>query len=514
MQMTLARDVPDADRRRAARRSSLELYRPRRPRRSSTCATACSPCIPAGRRSSTACATCSSSPRRRSRRAARVLLDHGNMSSATLPHIWMRILDDPTRPRRARSSRASRSAQASRSAARCSRSDDARPACSSRSRCRRSRCSSTRAWFHRRRGLPRWERIGHPLDTLTIVLLPRLAARRRRALRRSTSRSRSSRRCSSRRTRRFTRGCAAPASTGCTRCCSCCTRSCSPRSRCSGASGQRGMLAGQLARDARVHGVPGRLLEPSARARARARSTTRGTRDLGERWYHAQDTPIALLRAEARHRNPWIADAIARSSAAARACSTSAAARAFSSNYLARARPPRHRPRRDAENLAVARAHDRDGQRRATSSATRARCRYADASFDVVCAMDLLEHVEDPGAARRRGRRACSRPAALFFFHTFNRTWLANLIVIKGVEWFVTNTPDDLHVHRAVPSRPPRSTRCAARTASRSSMLHGSRPRFRWPLWRMLLTGKVGDDFAFTFTQSTRDRLHRLRAAA
>ncbi|MGH9889303.1 MAG: hypothetical protein ACREBE_27460, partial [bacterium] len=25
-------------------------------------------------------------------------------------------------------------------------------------------------WFHRTRGLPRWERIGHPLDTLTIVL--------------------------------------------------------------------------------------------------------------------------------------------------------------------------------------------------------------------------------------------------------------------------------------------------------------------------------------------------------
>jgi hypothetical protein len=25
-------------------------------------------------------------------------------------------------------------------------------------------------WFHRKRGLPRWERIGHPLDTLTVVL--------------------------------------------------------------------------------------------------------------------------------------------------------------------------------------------------------------------------------------------------------------------------------------------------------------------------------------------------------
>ena len=24
-------------------------------------------------------------------------------------------------------------------------------------------------WFHRRRGLPRWERVGHPLDTLTVA---------------------------------------------------------------------------------------------------------------------------------------------------------------------------------------------------------------------------------------------------------------------------------------------------------------------------------------------------------
>jgi hypothetical protein len=24
-------------------------------------------------------------------------------------------------------------------------------------------------WFHRRRGLPRWERLGHPLDTLTVA---------------------------------------------------------------------------------------------------------------------------------------------------------------------------------------------------------------------------------------------------------------------------------------------------------------------------------------------------------
>ena len=39
-------------------------------------------------------------------------------------------------------------------------------------------------------------------------------------------------------------------------------------------------------------------------------------------------------------------------------------------------------------------------------------------------------------------------PGGRFFFHTFNRTWLAWLIVIKGVGWFVRNTPRDLHVLR------------------------------------------------------------------
>ena len=26
-------------------------------------------------------------------------------------------------------------------------------------------------WFHHRRGLPRWERLGHPIDTLPLITL-------------------------------------------------------------------------------------------------------------------------------------------------------------------------------------------------------------------------------------------------------------------------------------------------------------------------------------------------------
>ena len=40
------------------------------------------------------------------------------------------------------------------------------------------------------------------------------------------------------------------------------------------------------------------------------------------------------------------------------------------------------------------------------------------------------------------------RPGGLLFFHTFNRTWLAYLVVIRGVPLLVRECPDGLHVYR------------------------------------------------------------------
>jgi 2-polyprenyl-6-hydroxyphenyl methylase/3-demethylubiquinone-9 3-methyltransferase len=93
------------------------------------------------------------------------------------------------------------------------------------------------------------------------------------------------------------------------------------------------------------------------------------------------------------------------------------------------------------------------------------------------------------------------RPGGLFFFHTFNRTRAAHLIVIKGVAWFVKNAPQDLHVIELFRT-PGEVTAMCDRAGLEVCLLRGSRPRCRWPLWRMLVTGKVGDDFAFTFTPS------------
>jgi len=223
--------------------------------------------------------------------------------------------------------------------------------------------------------------------------------------------------------------------------------------------------------------------------------------DLGARWYEAEDTPIALLRAEARHRNPWIAGEIARVlGSGPRSVLDLGCGAGFLANDLAARGYRVAGIDTTAENLSVARARDASHSV-AYRVADAASLPYPDASFDVVCAMDLLEHVEQPGRVIREAARVL-RPGGMLFFHTFNRTWLANLIVIKGVETFVANTPKDMHVLRLF--IPPDDLRVMCRDAGLDVVdLRGSRPRFGWPLWRMLVTGKVGEDFAFRFTRST-----------
>jgi 2-polyprenyl-6-hydroxyphenyl methylase/3-demethylubiquinone-9 3-methyltransferase len=66
--------------------------------------------------------------------------------------------------------------------------------------------------------------------------------------------------------------------------------------------------------------------------------------------------------------------------------------------------------------------------------------------FDIVCATDVLEHLEYPERLIQEASRVL-RPGGYFFFHTFNRTLASYVIVIKGVDWFVRNAPKNMHVY-------------------------------------------------------------------
>jgi 2-polyprenyl-6-hydroxyphenyl methylase/3-demethylubiquinone-9 3-methyltransferase len=238
----------------------------------------------------------------------------------------------------------------------------------------------------------------------------------------------------------------------------------------------------------------------SARAPATVDNALYGT--LGEAWYDADDSPIALLRAEARHRSPWVAETLATSLAAPSATVLDLGCGAgFLTNFLAERGHRVTGLDTSAEALAVAHRHDATGSVRYLVGDACA-LPFPDGQFEAVCAMDLIEHVTEPERLVAEAGRVL-RPGGLFFFHTFNRTWQAHLIVIKGVEWFVRNTPRDMHVIDLFHS-PEEVARWCRRARLEPVCVQGSRPRFGWPLWRMLATGRVGDDFRFRFTRSTR----------
>jgi 2-polyprenyl-6-hydroxyphenyl methylase/3-demethylubiquinone-9 3-methyltransferase len=218
--------------------------------------------------------------------------------------------------------------------------------------------------------------------------------------------------------------------------------------------------------------------------------------DLADRWYTACNHPIALLRAENAVRVPWIIGEIGQN----KTVLDIGCGAGILTNALAKKGHKVYGIDLSPSSLSTAKKYDETGT--VTYEVANAYALpYPNETFDVVCAMDVLEHVEEPKLLVSEASRVL-KPGGLFFFHTFNRNLLSYLLVIKGVEWCVPNAPKNMHVYPLF-IKPDELREICVEKDLNITKLHGFTPKiFTLAFLKMLLKGKVAENLEFRFSKN------------
>lgn len=217
---------------------------------------------------------------------------------------------------------------------------------------------------------------------------------------------------------------------------------------------------------------------------------------LGDDWLHSMDHPVALLRAENAVRVPWILGEIGEKATVLDiGCGAGLLA-----NPLAKAGHEVTGVDISVPSLRIARKNDETKQV-VYLEANAYSLPFPDDSFNVVCAMDVLEHVEEPKRLIAEASRVLKK-GGLFFFHTFNRNLWSYLLVIKGVDWFVPNAPPHMHVYPLF-IKPRELDQWMNERQLQAMQWLGLQPSFH-SISRLLQKRSIPKDFSFRFCKSLR----------
>ncbi len=218
---------------------------------------------------------------------------------------------------------------------------------------------------------------------------------------------------------------------------------------------------------------------------------------LKDLWYTSQNFPISMLRAENAARTPWVLKQITRHFwKKARVLDIGCGA-GWLSNSLALHGYEVTGIDAAAFNLNIARKYDQTRTVQYQVSEPNI-LPFPDGSFEVVCAMDILEHVQDPKQIVREASRVL-RTGGLFLFHTFNRNLLTYAFAIKTMNVFLRNAPQNKHIHSQFIKPKELKNMCQENYLWIDHML-GFQPRI-WSsaFWKLLKTRIIPNDLEFTF---------------
>lgn len=221
----------------------------------------------------------------------------------------------------------------------------------------------------------------------------------------------------------------------------------------------------------------------------------------GDKWYTAYDDPVALLRAESKVKTPWVIEKIKKhfDNISELELLDVGCGGGFLSNELAENGFKVTGVDLSPESVIVAARYDKTKSVKYLT-ADAYNLPFADSSFDVITAMDFLEHVEDPLSVIKEFSRKL-KPNGLFIFHTFNRNFIAGLVIIKAVELLVKNTPKNLHVLRLF-IKPEELTQYCEQSGLSVLKMTGIKPVFSSIPIKNVFTGVVPKELKFELTSS------------
>ncbi|BBH51740.1 bifunctional 2-polyprenyl-6-hydroxyphenol methylase/3-demethylubiquinol 3-O-methyltransferase UbiG [Fluviispira sanaruensis] len=223
-------------------------------------------------------------------------------------------------------------------------------------------------------------------------------------------------------------------------------------------------------------------------------------KQMGDEWY-VSDNYVALLRAEARARNPWVSkkiiELIKKEDVTVLDVGCGGGLLA---NDLAKMNYKVTGVDIHQEVLNVGKKYDSTGSVKYLYADAHA-LPFPDACFDVVCILDVLEHVDNYIQVLNECVR-CLKNGGYIFYHTFNRNIFSLLFVIKGMEIFVKNTPKNLHVHHLF-IKPKEIKEVFKELNCKSKEIKGLNPKiFSREFMKLILKGEIDEKFEFELTNS------------
>jgi len=220
--------------------------------------------------------------------------------------------------------------------------------------------------------------------------------------------------------------------------------------------------------------------------------------ELGEQWYSSRDDPIALLRAEAKLKAPWIVEKIRRLAPNTKSVLDVGCGAGFISNHLARAKYEVSAIDLSENSLAVAKQKDETGTVNYIY-ADAYQLPFSNASFDCIVSTDFLEHVSEPQKVLKEIYRVL-KPGGIFFFHTFSKNPISYILSIKFIDWFMKNPTKDIHVYSLF-IKPKVLLKWLNDLGFENSFVKGIRPKVNKDFFKLLTTGVMPESFSFVWSK-------------